>query len=83
MSASTLLAVYAVRNFEGKWFRAKGLAGSGLSWVNDLKKAKIYGNIGQAKARVTFFAKAYPNLRKPEVVELRVTMMRVIETKPR
>ena len=52
--------IYVVRNREGRFFRAKGFGGSGQSWVEDLGKARFYTKIGQAKSRVTFFSREYP-----------------------
>lgn len=73
--STVYLTMYAVRNQEGKFFRAKGYGGYGNTWVDDLKKAKIYPRIGQARSRVTFFANTYPQYGIPDLVELRVTEM--------
>lgn len=74
-----LMTLYAVRNKEGKWFRAKGFGGSGASWVDSLTKAKIYPKIGQARSRVSFFANNYPEYGIPEIVELYVTTSKVLD----
>jgi hypothetical protein len=81
---SSQLVLYAVRNKEGKWFRNKGFSydGSGTgkkSWVDDLKSAKIYPRIGQAKSRCTFFSKAYPQYGTPDLIELHVTEVKVVD----
>jgi hypothetical protein len=68
----SLLVLYAVRNHEGKFFRAKGYQGYGETWVDDLKRARIYARPGPARAQVTFFATHYPSLGIPELVELHV-----------
>lgn len=52
------LELYVVRNQDGKFFRAKGMNGSGESWVEDLGRARIYAKIGPARSCVTFFAKS-------------------------
>jgi hypothetical protein len=70
---SNLLTLYAVRNRDGKFFRAKGFGGSGDTWVDEIGKAKIYPRIGQARSRVTYFANNYPQFGIPELVELHVT----------
>ena len=74
-----LMTLYAVRNKEGKWFRAKGFGGCGASWVESLTKAKIYPKIGQARSRVSFFANNYPQFGIPEIVELYVTTSKVLD----
>jgi hypothetical protein len=68
-----LVVLYAVRNKDGQYFRAKGYGGSGDTWVDSLKKARIYSKPGPARAQVTFFANNYPKYGIPELVELRVT----------
>lgn len=68
-----LLTMYAVRNKDGKYFRSKGYCGSGETWVDDIKNARIYPKPGPARSQVTFFAGAYPRYGVPDIVELRVT----------
>ena len=77
------IELFVVRNQEGKWFRAKGFNGTGNSWVDDLKHAKIYGKIGQAKSRVTFFAKNYPKYGVPEIVRLKCVEAEIIPQEDR
>lgn len=72
------LLLYAVRNHEGKWFRSVGYGGGGRTWVDELKGAKIYAKIGQARGRVTFFANSRKELPIPELVELSVTGARIL-----
>jgi hypothetical protein len=74
-----LLVLYAVRNSRGEWFRAKGYQGRGETWVADMKSAKIYARPGPAKTQVTFFAKKFPELPVPELVELVVTEVRAVD----
>jgi len=71
--SESLLTMYAVRNKDGQYFRSKGYCGSGETWVDDIKKARIYPKPGPARAQVTFFAGAYPKYGVPDIVELRVT----------
>ena len=73
-----LMTVYAVRNKDGEYFRAKGYGGSGDTWVDSLKKARIYPKPGPARAQVTFFANNWPEFGVPELVELRVTEVVVL-----
>lgn len=65
-----ILNFYAVRSQDGKWFRSKGLYGSGNSWVEDLTKAKIYSKPGPAKSQITFWAKNYPEFGIPDLVRI-------------
>jgi hypothetical protein len=71
----TLVKMYAVRNREGKFYRAKGFGGSGASWVDTLAKARIYPRIGSARTQVTYFATNHPTYGIPTIVELHVTKM--------
>ena len=72
------LSMYVVRNYEGKFFRAKGLNGYGETWVFDLREAKFYIKISQARSRVTFFANNYPDLKPPEILEAEVRITNVV-----
>lgn len=65
--------IYAVRNQEGKFFRAKGYGGYGETWVDDINKAKTYTKIGQARSRVTWFSNNYPKYGNPDIIEFSVT----------
>lgn len=73
MSDEPLLVLYAVRNRDGKYFHAKGYGHCGATWVDDIKKARIYPRPGPARSRVTFFVTNYPSFGMPELVELHVT----------
>lgn len=68
------LEFYVVRSKDGKYLRAKGYNGYGDSWVDDLKKAKVYTKKGPASAQVTYWANAYPNFGVPELVPLIATL---------
>jgi hypothetical protein len=71
--SDVLLTMYAVRNRDGQFFRAKGYGGSGDTWVDSLKKARLYSKVGPARAQVTYFANKYPQYGIPELIELWVT----------
>lgn len=64
------LNFYAVRSKDGKWLRAKGYRGSGENWVDDITKAKIYGNTQGPKAQITFWASEYPQFGVPDLVRI-------------
>lgn len=63
------LTRYAVRNSEGKWFRSKGYGGYGETWTDNANKARLYGSIGQARSRRTFFATRWPEFGAPDIVK--------------
>lgn len=67
------LELYVVTNQSGQFFRAKGYGGIGESWVDDIKKAKVYTRLGQARSRVTWFAKNYSSYGIPKIIKLTVT----------
>ncbi len=77
------LELYVVRNKQGKYFRSKGYAGYGPSWVDELQKAKIYPRIGPARSQVTFWANNYPEFGTPEIVVLTVTASQVLNEEDR
>lgn len=72
------MTLYAIRNKDGKWFKEKGRKGSALSWTDSIQKAKLFSKMGQAKSKVSFFVNKYPELGEPEIVELYVSMSKVI-----
>ena len=72
------LELYAVKNSDGKFFRAKGYGG-GNTWVDDINKAKIYGKIGGARGTVTYFAKTYPEYPTPQILKLTVTGTEIMD----
>lgn len=67
------LEFYLVRNKEGKWLRSKGYGGVGECWVDDVKRAKVYGRIGPARAQVSYWANQYPKYGVPDIVKLTIS----------
>jgi len=67
---SEQLILYVVRNREGKFFRRKGFGGGGDSWVEDIRKARIFGKIAGARAVVGFFSKQAAQYGLPEIVPM-------------
>ena len=63
------MKLYVVRNKEGKFFKNKGFGGYGYNWKDNLDQAKFYPKIGQAKARVTYFAKHFPSYGVCDILE--------------
>jgi hypothetical protein len=78
MSNDIKLDFYLVRNKEGKWFRAKGYGGSGDSWTEDVKKARVYGRIGPARSIVTYFTSTWPDYGVPEIVHFEAGIVEVM-----
>ena len=72
------LKLYAIRNKEKQWFRAKGYGGYGKSWVDDIKMAKIYSKPGPARGQITFWSNSYPEFGVPDLIELVVNNATVI-----
>jgi hypothetical protein len=50
------MKLYLVQNHEGKYFRAKGYGGRGLSWVDLPEHARIYTKIGPATSIITWWS---------------------------
>lgn len=73
----TILDLFVVKTESGKYFRAKGYNGSGQTFVDDLKKARLYTRLGPARSCVTYF-KNY-NKMKLEIVQLLVTGEQVFD----
>ncbi len=77
------LILYAVRNKEGKWFRARGFGGHGEPWVDNISKARIYGTPGPARAQVTYFTNNHSKYGVPELVKLHVGLVEVMDEEER
>lgn len=73
------LELYAVVNQEGKFFRAVGYGGYGPSWVDSIEKAKLYGKLGQARSRVTYWFTNHPKFGMPKIIKLSATGVEVID----
>lgn len=62
--------LYIIRNQQGQFFRPVGYGGSGRPcWVDSLDKAKFYAKMGQAKSRVTSFARESAKYGTPDILE--------------
>ena len=77
------ITVYLVRSQDGKWFRAKGLYGTGDSWVEDVKMARVYTKIGSARSCVTWWSREFPSYGVPDIVELHSTSGVILNEKER
>ncbi len=71
--------VYAVQDREGKFFRAKGYGGSGDSWTDDPKKARLYLKQSPASRIVSYFAQHHPTYGVPSLVEISTGEIKVID----
>jgi len=78
----TALELYVVVNNKGQFFRAKGYGGGGQNWVDDIRKAKIYGKLGPARSTVTYFSQD-PKYPVPIIAKLKVDGYEVLDEKER
>jgi hypothetical protein len=74
---------YAVRNKEGKWFRAKGYGGYGETWVEELNRARIYNKPSSARSQVTYFATNYATYGVPDLVEFSIGEIHILDESQR
>lgn len=79
MNNNKILSLYAVRNKKGQYFKNIGYGGHGKSWVDSLDKARIYTKIGQARSRVTWWAENFPDYGAPELIELVIEKINVVD----
>jgi hypothetical protein len=78
------LDFFLVRNKEGKWFRRKGYGGSGDTWVDEIKRARVYARLGPARGIVTFFVNHYdPKYGVPDIVHFKAEPFEVINESER
>jgi len=77
------LKFYAVRSQDGKWFRRKGLGGSGDSWVDELTKARIYNKPGPARAQISWWFSNYPSYGCPDLVVFTASISETINEEER
>lgn len=73
------LKFYGVMNSEGKLFRAKGYNDSDETWVDDITKARFYGKPGPARTQISFFANRYLNYPAPQLIEVSVGEVKVLD----
>ncbi|MFW6122533.1 MAG: hypothetical protein ACOC80_16760 [Petrotogales bacterium] len=73
------IKLYAVRNKEGNWFRAKGYGGYGKTWTCDIKRARLYAKIAPARSQVTFFANKWPEYGIPDIVEFSIGEVKILD----
>lgn len=76
------LIVYAIRNHEGKFLKARGFRGTG-TWVDDINKAKIYSKIGTPRSTITWIATHNETYPIPQLLKLTVTGVEVMDEKGR
>lgn len=77
--SNKLLTIYAIQNFEGKYFKSRGLnTYNRTRWVNELKNAKIYLKIGNARKVCTYYANTFPEHGIPSLVELNISEIKII-----
>jgi hypothetical protein len=77
------LEFFIIVNGDGLFFRAKGFNGNGNSWVSDIKDAKIYQKLPQARSRVTYFANNYPGYKIPQIIKITGKLSEIINEKER
>jgi len=73
------LEFFIVINSSGQFFRAKRYGGYGNTWVDDIKKAKVYGKISQARARTTWFFNTYPQYPPPSIIKLGIGSIEILD----
>jgi hypothetical protein len=64
--------LYVVTNADGEYFHRKGYGGHGSTWCKEPHKARIFTKIGQARARITYFAKNFPKYPAPTLRQILV-----------
>jgi len=77
------MELFALMNSDGQFMRAKGFSGSGKSWVDGIKTARIYTSVGPAKAQVTYWKKNFPDHECPKLVVLEATIKEVLDQSDR
>lgn len=77
------IELFTLMNDTGQFMRAKGYSGSGKSWVDGIKTARIYTSIGPAKAQVTFWKKNFQDHECPKIVVLEATIKEVLDQNER
>lgn len=79
----SVMELFALMNGAGQFMRAKGFSGSGKSWVDGIKTARIYTSIGPAKSQVTYWKKNFQQYECPKIVVLEATIKEVLDQSER
>lgn len=77
------MELFAIMNSADQFMRAKGFSGSGKSWVDGIKTARIYTSIGSAKAQITYWKKNFPDYECPKIVVLEATIKEILDQSDR
>jgi hypothetical protein len=63
--------IYAIKNYQGKWFKRVGRGRwGGRNWQDELKDATVYTKISTARQIITTYANWQPNLPSPSLVKI-------------
>lgn len=74
------LKFYVLRQADGRFYRRKtGWSNQEFVWVEDAATARIYNRIGPARTVVSDFVKRYPNCPIPDLVEISVGGLTVLD----
>jgi hypothetical protein len=73
------IELFLLMNSSGQFMRSKGFSGSGKSWVDGIKTARIYTSIGPAKAQVTYWKKHFQEYECPKIAVLEATIKEVLD----
>ncbi len=76
------LTFYVIRNEEGKYYKTyKNYSRAG--WVEDIASARIYAKESMPRGKVTVYSNQNPKEPIPEIVEMKVGEVKVIDQKAR
>lgn len=73
------MKIYFLQNSEGKFFKSRGLSGSGPRWVDKIDKAKPYLKRGTAVGQITRWYNLFPQYPAPFLIECDVTVSSKID----
>lgn len=76
------IVFYVIRNDAGQFYKTR-TSSRRARWVDELSTARIYGKESMARAKVTTYANENPKKPVPEIVEMHVIKVIVVDQKDR
>lgn len=76
------IVFYVIRNDVGQFYKTR-TSNRRPHWVDAIGMARIYGKESMARSKVTAYANENPNKPVPEIVEMHVTKVVVVDQRQR
>ena len=73
------MILYAVKNYQGQWYRRQGRGGRGKIWVDSLSEASVWTKTNGPNHIISYLANAFRGLPVPLLVKLEARAIEEID----